>query len=105
MAVWLLHFRVEELGPFLLGEVTENYLGAVWVLDLGRLGGHATQVTPGPDAGRSYAGPPGVAHAGQARERAPGPDGVPSPDLSRGLMAAAGVRAGRFLDLDFRVWV
>ena len=29
----------------------------------------------------------------------------PSPDLSQGLMAAAGGRGGRFLDLDFRVWV
>jgi hypothetical protein len=28
-----------------------------------------------------------------------------SPDLSQGLMAAAGGRGGRFLDLDFRVWV
>ena len=27
---------------------------------------------------------------------------VANPDLSQGLMAAAGVRAGRFLDLDFR---
>jgi len=25
-----------------------------------------------------------------------------NPDLSRGLMAAAGVRASRFLDMDFR---
>ena len=27
---------------------------------------------------------------------------MPSPDLSQGLMAAAGGRAGRFLDVDFR---
>jgi hypothetical protein len=33
------------------------------------------------------------------------PRRMTSPDLSWGLMAAAGVRAGRFLDLDFRVWV
>jgi hypothetical protein len=26
----------------------------------------------------------------------------PNPDLSQGLMAAAGGRAGRFLDVDFR---
>ena len=28
-----------------------------------------------------------------------------SPDLSGGLMAAAGRRGGRFLGMDFRVWV
>jgi hypothetical protein len=32
----------EKLGTFLLGEVTENYLGVIRILDLGRLGGHAT---------------------------------------------------------------
>ena len=37
-----------------------------------------------------------------ARCERPGADRVPNPDLSKGLMAAAGVRAGRFLDLDFR---
>lgn len=30
---------------------------------------------------------------------------APSPDFSRGLMAVAGVRAGRFLEVDFRVGV
>ena len=30
---------------------------------------------------------------------------APAPDPTQGLMAAAGRRGGRFLDLDFRVWV
>jgi len=39
----------------------------------------------------------GAAPPGIAGERI----AVPNPDLSQGLLAAAGVRAGRFLDLDF----
>ena len=49
----------EELGPFLLGEVTKNYFGVVRIFNLSRLRGHATQVTPGLDGGRGIRGKAG----------------------------------------------
>ena len=37
-----------QLGAFPLGQVPENDLGVIRILVLGQLGGHATEVTPGP---------------------------------------------------------
>ena len=48
----------EKLGLFLLGEVTKNHFRVVRILNLSRLGGHATQVTPGPGRWRAHAGLP-----------------------------------------------
>ena len=38
----------QELGAFLLGQVPENNLRVIRVVNLDRLGGHAIQITPGP---------------------------------------------------------
>jgi hypothetical protein len=43
----------EELGTFPLGQVAENNRRVIRVVNLDKLGGHAIQVTPGPDAGGS----------------------------------------------------
>ena len=46
--VYSLVVLAEELGAFPLGPVPENDLGVIRILVLGQLGGHATEVTPGP---------------------------------------------------------
>jgi hypothetical protein len=47
-AVYSLVVLAEEFGAFPLGQVPENDLGVVRILVLGQLGGHVTEVTPGP---------------------------------------------------------
>jgi hypothetical protein len=43
----------EELGTFPIGQVAENNRRVIRVVNLDRLGGHATKLYPGPDAGPS----------------------------------------------------
>jgi hypothetical protein len=46
--VYSLVILAQELGAFPLGQVPENDLGVIPILVLGQLGGHATEVAPGP---------------------------------------------------------
>ena len=57
----------EELGALLLGQVPQNDLGVVWILDMDRLSGHAASLRPvGPSPPQMWV----PAHGGPARARA-----------------------------------
>lgn len=55
--VYCLVVLAKELGAFLLGQVPQNNLGVIRILNLDWLGGHAIQNTPGPGRWPPRSGP------------------------------------------------
>jgi hypothetical protein len=81
----------EELRPFLLGEVTENSFGSFGSSTSADSADMRPKLHPGPDADGSYAGPAGVAHAGQARKGYPDTTGAPMPGPRTAARRHAGI--------------
>ena len=78
----------EELSAFLLGQVPENNLRVVRILDLDRLDGHAIKPTPGP--GRW---PPSLRLAGVACDYADESPASPLPHMPEAISREQGWHA------------